>query len=86
MNTWCSVDDAYEHAAPTTVHDLAFIQAHELYHPQQQGLQQMTPMNQFTDLRNTTVFVGGLSSYVKGTERSSLQRLSEGIHLTNRGR
>lgn len=48
------------------------------YYPQQQGFQTMTPMNQFTDPNNTTVFVGGLSGYVTEDElRSFFQGFGE---------
>jgi hypothetical protein len=46
------------------------------YH--QPGFNPMTPMNQFTDPNNTTVFVGGLSGYVTEDElRSFFQGFGE---------
>ncbi|KAH8905002.1 RNA-binding domain-containing protein [Coniochaeta sp. PMI_546] len=48
------------------------------YYPQQQAFNPMTPMNQFTDPNNTTVFVGGLSGYVTEDElRSFFQGFGE---------
>jgi hypothetical protein len=48
------------------------------YYPQQQQFNPMTPMNQFTDPNNTTVFVGGLSGYVTEDElRSFFQGFGE---------
>ena len=38
---------------------------------QQSGFSPMSPMNQFTDPNNTTVFVGGLSGYVTEDELRS---------------
>ncbi|OIW34350.1 RNA-binding domain-containing protein [Coniochaeta ligniaria NRRL 30616] len=52
--------------------------AAQFYPQQQQNYGPMTPMNQFTDPNNTTVFVGGLSGYVTEDElRSFFQGFGE---------